>query len=196
MSECRKCGIELNDDNWHPSQRKLSQQICKSCNSKQTRSWYNANPEKARILREKDSRNRGHKSFHENRNCPAFLGVHVAERVLSHVFKDVERMPLKNTGYDFICNKGKKIDVKSACMGSHEQWVFHIRHNTTADYFLCLAFDNREELNPLHIWLLPGTAINYRISASVCLNTISKWDEYRLDISKVTSCCNILKGVV
>lgn len=44
-------------------------------------------------------RARGEKPASENKQCPAFLGVHVAERVLSKVFKDVKRMPPNNRGY-------------------------------------------------------------------------------------------------
>ena len=39
--------------------------------------------------------------YMDNKTCALFLGVHVAERVLSHVFKQVKRMPNGNVGYDF-----------------------------------------------------------------------------------------------
>ena len=72
----------------------------------------------------------GCKPASENRQCPAFLGVHVAEQVLSKVFKDVKKMPYGHKGFDFICNKGKKIDVKSSCMrASGSNWAFDIRKN-------------------------------------------------------------------
>lgn len=96
----------------------------------------------------------------ENRTCASFLGVVVAESVLVNVFNDVVKMPYGNPGYDFICNRGKKIDVKSACLTKSGQgWGFNITHNTIADYFLLLAFDNRDDLTPMHIWLISATAI-------------------------------------
>ena len=130
----------------------------------------------------------------ENTECSQYLGVHVAERVLSKVFKDVVQMPHNNPGYDFICNKGKKIDVKSSC--SHKKgrnWTFDIGRNQIADLFLCLTFDNREDLNPLNIWLIPGDIINHLTTASISKSTLSKWDKFKLDIDKVASCCTTLK---
>jgi hypothetical protein len=108
------------------------------------------------------------KPMSENKDCSLFLGVHVAERVLSNVFKNVQRMPQNNPGYDFICSKGYKIDVKSASLckildkkhGSVIwRWNFHIRNNTIADYFLLIAFDDRENLNPMHVWLIKGSEL-------------------------------------
>jgi hypothetical protein len=123
--------------------------------------------------------------------------VHVAEQVLSKVFKGVEQMPYGHKGYDFICNQGKKIDVKSACTQTHDRKsdsrTFMIRKNKIADYFLCLAFDNREDLNPLHIWLISGHIINHLIGATISESTLSKWDEYKLDIDKVVKCCDSMK---
>lgn len=140
----------------------------------------------------------GGKPASENRQCAAFLGVHVAEQVLSKVFKDVQKMPPNHKGYDFICIKDKKIDVKSACTHMHDtksdRWGFAIRKNQIADYYLCLAFNNREDLNPLHIWLIPGDVINHLTYASISESTLSKWDEFKLDINKVTTCCDTLKN--
>lgn len=133
----------------------------------------------------------------ENKDCPLFLGVYVAERVLSKVFKEVKRMPPKNTGYDFICNKGMKVDVKSACerdRSGRKDWVFRIRKNKIADYFLCLAFDNREDLNPLHIWMLPGRLVNKHTGIGISESTIMKWGEYELEIDAVTAVCNTFKS--
>ena len=65
-----------------------------------------------------------------NRESSNFLGVDIAEHMLSLVFNNVELMPMNHPGYDFICNHGKKIDVKSACMRSNKKsWGFCIRKN-------------------------------------------------------------------
>lgn len=132
----------------------------------------------------------------ENRDCGVFLGVHVAERVLSKVFKGVERMPYHNRGFDFICSRGKKIDVKSATYSTRNgsvRWQFYIRKNTIADFFLCIAFDNRDELTPLHMWLLPGDVVNDKSKASITNTALDKWDEYRIPIDKTVECCNEMK---
>ena len=139
----------------------------------------------------------GGQSMSENTECASYLGCHVAEQVLSKVFKNVKQMPYGNKGFDFFCNKGKKIDVKASVLHTNGeslgQWRFKIKQNIIADYFLCLAFDNREDLNPLHIWLIPSKDINYLINAAISKSTIHKWDKYKLDINKVISCCDTLK---
>lgn len=190
---CHGCGIELTDENCYPADLKNRIYICKECKSEQAWLWRKANPKKARAIGIRASRKQGHRSFKENKDCPVFLGVHVAEQVLSHVFKDVERMPMGNKGYDFICNRGKKIDVKSSCVGHQTEWKFYIGHNTTADYFLCLAFDNRENLTPMHAWLLPGSKFKHLVCTSIRPHTIARWAEYRLDISKIRDCCDAIK---
>ncbi len=94
-----------------------------------------------------------------NKKCSLFLGCNVAERILSHVFKDVEKMPIHNKGFDFICNKGFKIDSKASCLHKYNNYVFVINRNKIADYFLLIGFDNREDLNPQHVWLIKGDEI-------------------------------------
>ena len=192
--KCRVCGTELNDENWNPSQKERHWYICKRCNAERCKHWRKTNIEKAKAGWTRANRKAGKRPMSENKECAAYLGVYVAERVLSHVFKNVQRMPYGNSGYDFICGRGYKIDVKSACKRmSRNQWTFHIRCNQIADYFLCLAFDNREDLNPLHIWLIPGDVLNHLKFTSVASSTIHKWDAYKLDVEKVTACCNALR---
>ena len=122
----------------------------------------------------------------------------VAERVLSKIFDNVIRQPINNPGFDFICNKGYKIDVKSGCLcygkKNKPYWHFHIDKNKIADYFLCIAFDNRKDLNPIHIWLFSASDVNSNVSIQSSITTISKWDKYAINIDKVLKCCNIMKG--
>jgi hypothetical protein len=148
---------------------------------------------KATQLREYKHKN-GVKAMSENKDCPAYLGVHIAEQMLSKVFKDIEVMPYGYKGYDFICNKGKKIDVKCASLVNKNTFVFNIKRNTIADYFLCLAVDNRADLNPMYAWLLPSDKVGHLTSASTRLSKIKKWDAYKLDIDKLTTCCNELRN--
>ena len=192
---CRKCDVELNDENWYPSLQKINSHICKSCNDKSVTQWRKANPEKARVIQIRHDRKRGERPMGENKECAAYLGVYVAEGILSQAFKNVQRMPYGNPGYDFKCSNGFLIDVKSACKGKTQNgWRFRIDHNVVADYFLCLAFDNRENLNPLHVWLIPGAKLNHLKGTSIAPSTIHKWDAYRLDITKVMMCCDAMRS--
>lgn len=173
--------------------------LCGRCYNKQySKSYHKMNRDRQNTARRKYYYTHGGKSMSENKQCSLFLGVNVAEQVLSKVFEDVKRMPDRNPGYDFICNKGKKIDVKSACIYKSKynknHWSFNIKQNTSADYFLCIAFDNRKDLNPLHLWLIPGSRVNKRAGIGITESTLSRWDEYKLDISKALACCNSMKS--
>lgn len=185
---CRVCDAPLVvGENWNPYHVKIHTRICKTCYNAYQRRRYVVSP----VIRKRV----GHHPLGESKTCAQYLGVYVAERVLSHVFKDVKRMPYGHPGYDFICNRGKRIDVKSACQQKQaHSWAFRIRYNTIADYFLCLAFDDREALNPMHIWLIPGKTVNNKYTIGISPSTVSKWDEYALDIENVVTCCNIIKG--
>ncbi len=111
-------------------------------------------------------------------------------------------MPYRNPGYDFKCANEFLIDVKAstARIGKTDNacsnWMFHINKNPVADYFLCLAFDNRTNLKPLHLWLIPGKIINHLQNASISTSTLDKWSAYELPdkLDDVKLCCNILKG--
>lgn len=114
---------------------------------------YKSYAEKMRLR----SYEKGHLSMCEAKNSSSYLGVYIAENVLRKVFENVEKMPYGNKGFDFICNKGYKIDVKSAC--ADYIWLFYIGKNKIADYFLMIAFDNRENLNPVHLWLVKSDEV-------------------------------------
>lgn len=142
-------------------------------------------------------------NMQENKECSLWLGVVIAEKVLSKVFKNVERMSTNNPGYDFICNKGFKVDVKSACLDDENIWEFRIKRNKIADYFLLLAFNNREDLEPEHLWLIKGTdkvkkkIINEIASIVIRNNPLSmyEYEDYELTdkLEKVKDCCDKLR---
>jgi hypothetical protein len=128
----------------------------------------------------------------------SYLGVHVAERVLSSVLQDVEWMPINNPGYDCVCSLGNKIDVKSACLRQNKSspcWEFTIRRNKVPNYFALLAFDNITDLNPMHLWLVPGEVINDKTSITIT-NTpriLAKWENYEYPIYNVIDACDKIK---
>lgn len=148
-------------------------------------------------------------SMSENKGCPIYLGVYWAERILAEVWDNVQRMPYGNKGFDFICKMGLKIDVKSACLyliekktTSYYEWYFHINKNKIADYFLLLAFNNRNDKNPLHLWLINGNEIiktrklNDKTTFVISnrLKSLDKYKKYELTdkLEKLIGCCNAL----
>lgn len=60
-------------------------------------------------------------------------------------------------GFDWICKKGEKIDHKGSCLRYSEdrpsRWCFDVDHNNIAEYFILSAWDNRDSLTPLHVWI-------------------------------------------
>lgn len=190
---CRVCNTKLDGTN----QASGYLNTCKSCYNKHKQQWREANPTKNKEAGTRARRKAGHKPYNKNRACSSFLGVHVAERVLSHVFKDVEKMPFNNPGFDVICNRNRKIDIKSACLSPDKKtmrWGFHIERNTTADYFLCIAFNNRKDLIPQHVWLIPGHKVNHLVGVQIRNATLKKWEAYEIDITKTISCCDTIRN--
>ena len=168
--------------------------MCSRCYSKE---WRMKNIDAAKQKQRKRYYDKGGSSMNKNRGCSSFLGVYIAERVLSKVFNDVETMPYGYSGYDFICNKGKKIVVKAGCIkkdGRHTGWEFTINKNMKADYFLLMGFNNREDLNPIKMWMIPGNILNHLTHTSIGNRTMSKWEEYEMDITKTYECCEQMKG--
>jgi hypothetical protein len=161
------------------------QSHCKPCAVIRTREWNHKTGRQAPMS--------------ENKTCSSYLGVHIAEHVLSGMFDKVIKMPYGNPGYDFICGKGFKIDCKSSCIHNMKRnahiWLFGTNHNTIADYFLFLAFDDREHLTPMHVWLVPSNLVIDKVG--VCIGNsekpLAKWADYEKPISKVLACCNVLK---
>ena len=158
---CRKCGDELTDDNWYPSNKKSENKICVICHKiinkqyridnneklnekardyqrshreaslKRSHDYYLnhreesnqyyidhreeilekkrqerlADPEKVRDKAKQNSRKHGIKAFDENKDCSSYFGVYIVEGILSKIFKNVEKMPMTNPGFDFLCNK-------------------------------------------------------------------------------------------
>ena len=138
------------------------------------------------------------KLMYENKNCSTYLGVVIGERLCKHLFKDVKVMPYCNPGFDIICNKGMKIDVKTVCLSTNNNnwysWKFNIKNNKLADYFILVAFDNRRDLNVLHMWMIPGNEINDKVVASISPSTTNRWKQWERDINDVQLCCTTMKG--
>jgi len=99
----------------------------------------------------------------ENENCSHYLGTLVAERqygriILPEIFGGIEQeMPYGNPYYDFLVKGNIKIDVKSCCLRKLKGWIGwepHVRFNNVTDYFIILAFDDRDNLNLIYVWLI------------------------------------------
>ena len=170
---------------------------CKLCARAATKRWEHANPNHRIEHRREIGETR---PIEEARDCSTFLGVYVAERALSRFFDNIQRMPRCNPGYDFVCGRGFKIDVKSACLrsgpGGYLGWYFNIDRNQIADYFLCIAFSDRETLDPLHVWLIPSTLLNEKRGFYIFDRSrpLAKWAKYERSLDRVVQCCHEMRN--
>ena len=131
----------------------------------------------------------------DNKECSTYLGS-IAETILSNMYNDVRVMPYGNHGFDIICNRDFMIDIKSSATGDKlGYWTFRIKQNQMADYFLCIAFNNRDDLyNPAHLWMIPGRDVNHLTGLQISKTTVDKWCKYELSLDKLLSCCNNMRG--
>ena len=208
---CSKCGILKPLDEFYKSKDGKDGTIayCIKCSNKESRKYKHEhkkemaeykkkyNQEHKKEIAERRRQIAGQISMYENKSCSSYLGVVIGERLCRHLFKDVEVMHYHNPGFDIICNKGKKIDVKTSCItlnrNKYPLWKFKINKNKVPDFFILVAFDNRADLNPLHIWMIPGHEINHLTGVSIRPTTIRKWDKWKRNIEDVQLCCNQMK---
>jgi hypothetical protein len=200
---CIICNEELtsNNCNIHISGKQKGKfyPYCKQCGSKKGSEWSKHNLEKRRKISHEKY---GILPLNDKRSGGGYLGIYIAEKVLSKFFDNIKQMPYRNPGYDYICRNGFKIDVKSSTEHNNKKskynfWTFNILYNQIADYFLCLAFDNINNLNPLHIWLIPGKDINNKCRIDIYNNEhgLLKYKKYEKSLDKVIVCCNKMKQV-
>jgi hypothetical protein len=110
--------------------------------------------------------------YKENRTDNRFLGVYIGENAIHKIYEGSERKKLNNKGYDIICQKGYKIDVKTTILSQYNTYVFDISKNKTADYFVMIGFNNIIDLKPLHIWIIRG---NEKLDTGRIVNDLNKF---------------------
>jgi hypothetical protein len=187
MKMCKRCGKLLSESNFHKHSgtRDRLDQRCKKCKLDELHASGECKP------------------YNQNKNCTLYLGINIAEKVIARLFKNYEHVSsINHPGYDFICNLNKKIDVKSGCLTNvnklkSQGWQFRINRNVIADYFLCVGFDDREKLNPVHIWFIPGEGVNnrYVLTISNSDKVLSKWARYEKDVESLQECCETMKNI-
>ena len=195
MKRCAKCGMTLGVEMFGKYQQTHDglQRWCKLCKVEYDHERYRLHHTEI-VEQQREYRHRVglYQPYTENTECAIYLGVHIAERALRGFFDNIKQMPMNTIGFDYVCDQDYKIDVKSSCQRKNGSWVFHIRCNTMADYFLCLAFNNRSELTPMHVWVIPGDVVNHlgalRISPGV--RGRMKWHAYEKSVERVDVCCH------
>ena len=129
----------------------------------------------------------------DNPDCSAWFGSFIAENYIIGTFEDPVKMPYGNPGYDWICKQGQKIDSKARCLEykgiGWSGWKFLIKYNNIADYFILSAWDNRDSLNPLHVWIFHKNDM-VRKGRGCCSGRVKFW---KRDMFSITNTPEKLK---
>ena len=107
----------------------------------------------------------------EDRMDNRFLGIYIGENAINKIFEGSKRMRPHNPGYDILCPKGYKIDVKATVLSRYNTYIFDISKNKTADYFVMIGFNNIIDLEPLHLWIIGG---NEKLHTGTTINDKNK----------------------
>lgn len=166
----------------------------------------------------------------DNKDCASNLGVHIGENVfkifLEKFFEEVSGSARcsHDGGIDFICknprkdfiekyphlklkrNKEYKIQLKVRCLRyNHWDFLLYSRYSKDyipdIDYFILCAFDNRDNLNPLHVWIFKNDNIvrGAKFIDRECFSVTNK-SKYllpfkRYDINEIGELKEILRGL-
>ena len=105
------------EDHLEEEQRKARERYYENqnVNKEKRRQYYNEHIEEERRKGRERWYAKGSKPASDNPECSKYMGD-FAEKALSVFFKTMTRMPNNNPGYDFLCNRGFKIDAKSSCI--------------------------------------------------------------------------------
>ena len=171
---------------------------CKDCVKEYDKTYRETYREKLNKCVREHHYKHGSKPMSENKECPAYLGCYINERILQHVMPNAVLMDYCNPGYDLVCGKGYLVDAKASVTRYEKNkgpyWNFMIRKNTTPDYFLLTAYKDRESLDICHMWLIPGSVVNDKMGVTISLSRIHKWDEYQIDHTEALSCVTEMKA--
>lgn len=139
-------------------------------------------------------------AYSDNSECPTYFGQYIEEKYVSQIFDhpvpfefpkdELGRITDNHKPYDYLCKKGLKIKmVSSVCHTSPSKvskvtgdmlpyFEYAIRKNSVPDYYILSAWDNRESLDPLFVWIIK--------SNEIFITTQSRklfWDRENLSIS-------------
>jgi hypothetical protein len=173
---------------------------------------------------------RGLGSIEDNKDCGRYFGEYIERKYVFQIFEDpvpfefpkdeLGRITDNRKPYDYLCCKGLKLKHISSCIRedkSHIQkltgeklpyFAYAIRRNKIPDQFVLSAWDNRESLKPLFVWIIKGkemfqTQISNkpfweRDTFTIYFNSkgINKMKKYEVTdkLEKLKEVCRLSKG--
>lgn len=92
-----------------------------------------------------------------NKDCSKWFGEFITQDRVMKTFEHAIPAPPNNPNFDWTCKDGKKVEHKGSCLlyepKKTPRLKFYLDYNNIADYFVLSAWDNREYLNPIYIWI-------------------------------------------
>lgn len=145
--------------------------------------------------REYDYKNGG-RPMSENIECPHYLGSFVNETLLHSLFTDSIRMEYGHPGYDLRCGSGYRIDAKSSVLHDRGSgiWTFYINKNINTDYFMLVAYDDRVNLNIMHMWIFPSSVLNDKKCFGISVSTVNRWTEWEMPTGQAQATLDLLRS--
>lgn len=116
----------------------------------------------------------------ENKSCPLYFGDYIEKKYVMQIFEDpipfeykkddMGRIIDRTKPYDYICKNGFKLKHIASCKRTDKfhvlnylddilYWGYLIRRNNVPDYYILSAWDDRNSLNPLYVWIIRGDEI-------------------------------------
>lgn len=184
--------LRLQDKKWRDNNKELKRKMDKE--------YYKNNQDKIKAYRQRKQKELHDKgivcpiSEAKDRDPALWLGVYVAEPLLTAYFGNANKMPITNPGFDYVCSRGYKIDVKSSIIsrldkhGKGGRWKFQ-GINDIADYFFCIGFDNRDDLNVIKVWLFPKSVVSGIRTITISLSKLKKFEQYELNSESARILC-------
>ena len=193
MKKCSDCSEVKSLDEFHNDKTKKDgkRNQCKECKKEYDKNDYENGGGREKL---------GCHSMYENKSSAQYIGIVINERLIKHLYPDAVMNNYGFPGYDFTCQKGKKVDAKASAIHIRQNvnsrvvnWQFAIRRNKIPDFFLCVAYNNIDNPTPLHIWMIPAEEINDQSGIKISATTIHKWNRWKIDIDKAQACCTAMK---
>lgn len=117
----------------------------------------------------------------ENKDCSRYFGNYMEKKYVMQIFEDpipfeyekdkMGRIIDRTKPYDYICKKGLKIKHIASCIRTDKlhviscfgdpllYWEYLIKNNNVPDYYILSAWNDRDSLEPLYVWIIRGDEI-------------------------------------
>lgn len=109
------------------------------------------------------------------------LAYTTVRQIFTTMYPRAEPIAAVATKQDYMID-GMIINIRGATLDRAHRWHFTILKNTGPDRFFFCCFDTRVSHNLLYAFCIPGTEINHLTGVSISEKTLTKWEEWVIDL--------------